>query len=951
MFDIIKSKVNILDYLVKELGVTFKTCGENTYQIEDEENNGGCFMCHHNNCLKIKHDEDSLKDSFYHCFSCEGHGSVIDAAVFLHKLNAVDAARKLAEEYKIPLPNGYSPLQEIFDVAAGYYHNGFVDFCNKPQMKLSKMTPLEYQQKVRKHKPETLEYFKVGYSDGKLVEFLESFGYSEELLLESGLKSKKTGKDFLPQDCFIYPHYVNGKVSHFTFKDSLKKLAYQLPNKHVLNGATFYNQDSLKKFETIIVVEGENDLLSVFENTTKYGVIGTIGQISGSQLDWMRENLSSKNVITIFDADEAGDKYRTKVEKIRGSFKSLTQVKPDKDKDIDDLLTGGADLDEVIEACRISVEVKSPYQPPKALLEKTNAAEGVEGEDSEVESENDDKHFIQKFGAYYTIKYKEGVPEYTKVSNFILELKNVYLTEDNDRIREIVVAREDGYRSEPILINSETKVSLRLFRVLLARSADADFTGSEHNLISMWKHVYSKNREILVKVLKIVGRHERSKSWILSNKFIPDGGSPVDPDENGVFWLKNGNETLGVKAEKLDKSAEIQGDTGIPNLNSEMSEEESDELLGFFIKNLAKNLGDMGPALLLTAWMNAVAYSNTLFWISKGFPMLFIWSTNGMGKGTIGSWLMSMYDMMPHGKTTVSQLKSGVGFGRKAEYYGSLPLWIDEIRADRQTHEYEGIIRSYFDRDGRTLGAKDGGTLTIPIRSCIMLSGEDHFQDPATKERCITVRLAKLGRETVESFRALDSRCHEFSSIGYKWILESSKANMKDLVAEVKDLDLKLITQAGCTSRKSKLWSIVGLFALKLGQKYAPDFDMEAHLFKVAAADSSEQKSETTLAQFFERVESIMSQEGHPKITNNHIIVDGNMLHIWFPHVYRVVNESCNGSFAFTKSAVVSALREESYFVSDNKKISMGGNGVRRICVTLDLDKAPDTIKNIAQMH
>jgi len=366
---------------------------------------------------------------------------------------------------------------------------------------------------------------------------------------------------------------------------------------------------------------------------------------------------------------------------------------------------------------------------------------------------------------------------------------------------------------------------------------------------------------------------------------------------------------------------------------------------------LAKNLGDMGAALLLVGWMNACAYSNSLYWINRGFPLLFIWSTHGQGKGTIGSWLMSIYNMLPQGKTTIAQLKSGVGFGRKAEYYGSLPLWIDEIRADKKTAEYEDMIRSYFDRDGRTIGAKDGGTISIPIRSCVMLSGEDHFQDPATKERCVTVRLASTGRETVESYKEMRERSAEFSAIGYKWINESVKANKKELIDNINDLDMKLVVKAKASSRKSKLWSIVGHFALELGAKYAPDFKMEQYLYSAVAGDSTDQKEESTLTQFFEHVESIMSQEGVKQIDMNHIQKEGRYLHIWLPHVYKVVNKSCNGRFPFSKRAVKSALMEESYYVCDDRKVTMGSSGARHLCVTLDLEKAPDMINNISSMY
>lgn len=946
MFELVKSKVNLLEVLEKDLQVPFKISGENTYSIEDEREYGGCPFCSHNDCFKVKHDGENLSDSFFKCFSCDAKGSVIDWVSLRSEISLRDACLQLAKDYKIDLPKDYSPVQELLNTAATYYETCFKETCNKSQLKLSKMTPMEYQLRVRKHQERTISHFHLGWSDGGLIEFLNSLGYDKELLEESGLINKKTGRDFLPQDCFIYPHYFKGKVSHFTFKDPFKKINYQLPNKYVLNGQQFYNQESVKDFETIIIVEGENDLLSVWENTTKYGVIATIGQISTAQLDWLRENLGGKHLITMFDPDEAGDKYRVKLEKIRNSFKSLVQIKPGEDKDIDDHLTSGADLGGIIASGVVKVEVKDTYSPP------ISSGLSTEGQgDSTVESSDTEHSIFEKYGCYYKVKYKDSVPVYTKISNFTLQLKNVYITDEDDREREVIVVREDGYTSKPFKVNSEIKVSLKAFRVLLARAADCDFFGTDFDLMNMWSLVYSKSTEVLVHVSRVVGRHDKHRGWIFANKFISDTGVVVEPDESGIFWL-NGK-TIGLKAESLNKSMSSSEMTDVPVLVTDTTPEQRDELLHNFINYLALNFGDMGLAIYMVAWMNACAYSNSIHPVIKGFPMLFIWSSNGQGKGTIGSWLMNLYGQMPHGKTTVTQLKTGVGFARKMEYYSSLPTWVDEIRNDKDTHEHINNFRDYFDRSGRSMGAMNKfGIITKEIRSCALFAGEDYFEDPATKERCLMARIPVLGRETVKSFAWMEANLPYLSSIGYKWILESVNEDHKKLIEEIRALDKRLILEAGCSSRKSKLWSIVGVFAFRLAAKYAPDFNIEKYIFELSAKDSANQKAETTTQQFFERVESIMSQEGIPKITNSHIIREGSKeLHIWFPHVYRVVDDSYGGNFAFSKAAVLASLREEPYFISDNKKISMGSDGIRRVVITLDLEKCPDVIKNIGQIN
>jgi 5S rRNA maturation endonuclease (ribonuclease M5) len=946
MFQICKESIDLVAHIAKETEMEIGECGTDTYEIKGDDANGYCPFCEHKGCFKIKQNPEELVNAFYHCFSCEQHGSIIDWVAEREKLSPVDAARKLAKEYNIELPKDFNPIQEIFDVTAKYYHNCFIDA--KPSSKLARMTPVEYQLKVRRHEESTLAKAQIGWGDGGLVEFLESLGFEPDLLIESGLKNKKTGKDFLPSDCFLYPHYVNGRVSHFTIKDPIKKIAYQLPNKYSLNGHQFYGQDSIKGKDAVIVVEGENDRLSIIERSEKYGVLATIGQISGAQLDWMREHLNGKHVITLFDPDEAGDKYRVKVEKIRSAFKSLTQVKPPEEKDIDDHLSKGADLDGIISSNVVKVELEDRFVPPAGLTVNTTVVK-EDGTTEETQETVENNSVIEKHGSYWRVKFKDGEPQYTKISNFTIKLKNVYVTEEGDRLREIVVVREDGFVSDPVTTNSETKVSLKSFRVLLARSADADFRGNEQDLIGMWDLIYSTNTETLVKVTRVVGRHEQSRGWLTRTKFISDTGVVIEPDESGIFW-SNGR-SVGIRPESLDKSGN--GDnTDIPHLVTDTTPDEREELLRGLVTNLAKNLGDPGTALLMLAWFQSCAYSNSIFRLNKSFPMLFVWGSNGEGKGTICEWLMSLYDLHDKGRTAVSQLKSGVGFGRKAEYYASLPLWIDEIRADAECATYNSTFRSYYDRTPRTMGAKDGfGVKVQHVRSCFLFAGEDLFEDPATKERCIVARIPRIGREKVESYQWIDARKSDLSSIGYMWILQSVNRDHGKLLDQIRKLDKELILEAKCSSRKSKNWSVVGLFAMELAEKYMPEFDMRKFLYEISTKDSIQQKSETTVSQFFETVESIMSQEGIQKLTVNHIMREDHLLHVWFPHVYRVVNEAYHNRFAFTKNAVLAALREEPYFVSDDRKITMGINGVRRVVVTLDLNKAPDSIKNIANIN
>lgn len=976
MFATIKSNVPLLEVIEKDTGLKFKQSGEN-YVIEDEQEQGGCPFCGHKDCFKVKAENDQDLNGFYKCFSCDAKGDVIAWRAGFKKIELVDAARELAREYDVTLPRDFSPVQAIMNAAAHYYEVCLRDSCNRPYVELGKKTPLEYQLEVRGHSRESLDEFHVGWSDGGLIGYLESIGFDDEMIDQTGLKNKKTGKDFLPSKVFIYPHYVKGKVSHFTFKDPGKRLAYQIPKKFSLNGITFYNQDSISKSDTVIIVEGENDLISCWDTGKIVSVIGTIGQLSADQLEWMKDNLSNKRVLTIFDPDEAGDKYRIRVEKNRRFYRNLMHVLPPEDKDIDELLTEGRDIEEIIKNNLTVVELEAAPKGTEDLLgdavpwsdDKANFKEAIRqissetfeqtGEtlteeellDTEVISE--DRTVVLKRGAYYTVKYKDGEAEYRKISDFHLRLSNVFVKDNGCREREVVFVRENGYRSAPVMVSSEDKISLAKFRVLCANAADAMFTGNDQNLAQIWKMVIPDTYATEVKLTRTAGRDESNKAWVFRNIMVTDSGSVILPDADGVFW--NPGHTIGIRPESISKEdGTTDLDRGdIPEILTELSIDEKDELLGGILGNVAKNLNSPGKALTMIGWSYATIYSNLIFDLNRGFPFLFFWGVNGQGKSTVAKWItQDFYGISGHGSTSVPNMNSGIGWIKKSEYYASLPLFVDEVRSDEQTRSKLGVFRSYYDREARTVSMKEGfGVKSTKPRAVFVFNGEDQFEDPATRERCIPIRIPVKNRELQESYRWMEARKHLFTGIVYHWLMEFGEvmrdpAVKESLIKEIRSLDKELLA-AGCSQRTSKNWAAVGAFGMRLANKYMPDFNYKEYLLNAALYEATYQKSDTTLMQFWELVEGIKSQD-LSKVTDKHVTREGDLVHVWFPPVFKIVQDETRGRFSFSKNAVLSALREEPYYVSDNRKVQMGLEGTRRTVVTLDLTKAPDSVKNIA---
>lgn len=994
MFDIVKKNINLVDVLEKDLNVSFKTMGEKNWVIEDEKDYGGCPFCHHFDCFRVHSDGDN-EGAFLHCFSCNKHLDVIGWRSEHRGITPKEAALGLGKEYNLNLPNDYNPIQEIFSLAASYYQNCFWDTCNKAYSELGGKTPAAYQTEVRKHSEGVLKHAKVGWSDGGLVDYLESLGIDPEVLIDSGLKNRKTGKDYLPYKCFIYPHFVKGRVSHFTFKDPTKRLAYQLPSKFSLNGHVFYGQDTAAASEVIILVEGENDWLSVIDSGEP-SVLASIGQLSGAQLDWLRTTYPTKRILTIFDPDDAGDLYRIKVEKIKALFKSVAHIRPI-GGDVDELLSKGQKLSDIVAAGKVKVEIPKeaskatpelktstldiPWEEskpqvviataPTLAVAETSAAGSIESfqkaleklgsapakkagdddseeaEDLETEIHAEDSDIFQWGRCYWKTRYKDGEPYRVKMSDFTMKLLNVFITEEGDRHREVVITKENGFKSKPFIIDSSTKGSLRMLRTELAKAADADWYGKEEDLSGMWKIVYSKNTESLIQLPRVAGRYEDGKGWIFRNVFISDSGKVIYPDSDGIFWLEP---SLGIRSESLTSGNG--GDrSDIPWLETNLEKEEADKLLSGVITQMGLNMGDIGKSLIMIGWLWANVYSDVIFNMNKGFPQLLLWGMGGRGKTTIGTWMQHFFDIHEHGSTTITQLKSGVGWSRKGEYYSSLPLRLDELKADDESQAYMSSFRTWYDRASRTMGVKNTfGTRTQSIRANLMLSGEDKPTDPATRERMVILRMLKEDfRELEKSYLWFDSNKASFSGITFHWLVDRAKVDIEEMKAGIRALD-SMLSKSGSTQRMAKNWGAIGYFAGMLAEKYAPQFNFKEYLIKCCETESRSHHEDTTLMQFFEVVEILKSRENSP-ITSEHVMHEGDKIYIWFAAIYKIVADDLRGKLGFSKNAVQSALREEDYFVEENKRIAMGLSNTRQYVVVLDAKKCPDAVRNIAGIN
>lgn len=915
MFDTLKKALSIVDVVSLVSEVDYNLVGEDTYVPDGDE----CPSCNHKGCFRIKYNGTN-EEGFAKCFSENKTWDVVSIVAELKDLTNKEAALMLAEHYKVSLPSNYSPLQELMDLAAKYYHTKLLE--SGPHAELNGLTAKEYQMQIRKHSEESISEFMIGWSDGGLVTYLESLGIDANIIADSGLAGKR-GSDFLPSKAFIYPHMVRGRVSHFTFKDPLKQKAFQLPNKYKLNGHSFYNSDSSFKEGPVAIVEGENDAISLSESSWDSGVVCCIGSISSSQLEWLTVNLRGRDIVTFFDNDPAGDTYRLKVSKLANNFKSLLQVKVSGQcKDIDEYLKSGGDLSALV---------------------------GNSTPEVTVSTEEDDIPISVENGCYYKVTYKDGKEYAKKITDFTIDLLNIYRTPSaiNDGLdevdREITITMSNGKKSLPVLVSSEAKIKLPLFRVLLANAMEADFYGTEVDLGEMWKKILRDSKERIVYLLYKVGRVDnvRIHGWLFRDCFISDEGPVYYPDEKGVMWAISPTE--GIKPVSI-VSGDTENPTGIPKIVSDLSPEERFKLTGKVLHALAVNLGSMGDALTMLSFGWATIHSNTIFAEFNRFPHLQFWGVTGKGKSYFLKLMLDLFNMHQAGYSSIGNLNSGVATSRKMSYYCSLPLGVDEIRADSTALEWSPTFRGWYDRIPRTIGTKEGnGIKSFPINSTTVFNGEDLFTDDATRSRCIQVRIRSVGRELVKSYQILVDNTSDMHAIGYDWILGYKDVNKKKLVEEINTY-IKFLSSNGVNARSSFNWACVGVFAARLTKAYCPEFNYMEFLSKVTKTEQTEAKEDSTLSSFWKEVEGVQSQD-RALISSDHVSIEGNNMHVWFVEIFRILKSQSKSNFS--KSAILAAIKEEPYFISEGRN-RMGASGMYRRGITLDIEKGGETLSTIA---
>jgi DNA primase len=262
-----------------------------------------CPFCRGHECFSIDRDK-----RVYKCFQCDAGGDVFTFLESFYNIDKAEALRRAEAAAGITLAEPkrreirLTTKERIFLEAANYYHGCYNENGAK-----------SYLVETRKHREEVLKAMRVGWTDGGLVEHLQHKGFTDVDIKVSGLARERIENgaihlsDYFVKGLAIFPHFEGNKVLHFTIKDPAKKYLYQLRNEARSREWRFYSQAALHRFNEIVVVEGENDLLSVMDAGVQH-VVGLIGQPSEEQTRSLKTSCVGKHLYLWMDNDEDPEK-------------------------------------------------------------------------------------------------------------------------------------------------------------------------------------------------------------------------------------------------------------------------------------------------------------------------------------------------------------------------------------------------------------------------------------------------------------------------------------------------------------------------------------------------------------------------------------------------------------------------------------------------------------------
>lgn len=260
----------------------------------------------------------SKEKQIYKCFSCGETGNVFTFVQKYENVSFLEAVKMVAEKIGRPLhisikkevKNTHKELYEIYNLSLKLYQNNIQSSVG--------IEAKEYLKK-RQITEDIIKEFDIGLSiksRNLLTDLCIKKGYSYEDMQKTGLFIKNEyGYSDIYSNRIMFPLYdVSGQVVAYS-----GRIYNEVSNSKYINtketeifkkGELLYNyhraKESARSLDTIIIMEGFMDVIRAYTIGVK-NCVATMGTAVTKNQALLMKRLA-KNIILLFDGDEAGEK-------------------------------------------------------------------------------------------------------------------------------------------------------------------------------------------------------------------------------------------------------------------------------------------------------------------------------------------------------------------------------------------------------------------------------------------------------------------------------------------------------------------------------------------------------------------------------------------------------------------------------------------------------------------
>jgi DNA primase catalytic core len=983
-FDELKGRVNILDIIRSETSQQVKKVGISWFNLQE------CPFCHGHECFRIH-----ASKQYFNCFQCDAGGSVFNFIQDLHNKSGYESLVYLAEKVGYNLDNGQPEdkgqdiRQEIFQAAADYYHQKLLD-DEKARSWLSRK---------RGHTVAAIKTFMIGWSGSgrnSLLNHLKK-SFKEPDLIASGLIRDRDGQtgDFLPKNVYIFPHFINKKVSHFTFKDPLKKVQYQLANQFKMNSHLFYGQNAFYH-DTVVLVEGENDRITAMRVSGEKNIAAWIGQPSQDQIEFIKRHCFGKKVYFSFDHDPPdpahpekmppGERYTHKIIDQLTGFVQVQIIRlPDK-KDIDEYLrtlkTDPAgeyfnllekavdgiqfqiqclpDSDETIKISQllhpvleriakvdddILVEgylelIKSKY--PKVVvrtaikkqIDKMKSAwQMSKAEKKEIPK--DDFGLIEHENCYFK-KSHDGST--VKISDFVLKLRKIFVMDDELHY-ECILKNQKKEVSMPVIFSPEDRAGLQQFRLKCVAQGSYYFYGTQAEVYRMWKYEEGQaNIKEVIHYIQKYGYVPEHNLWLFENCAIKNG-KVHEINQDGIIKI----DSKGFKAKDV---LVYSGDTPTMNITENPDPEFKNLVIDHFHNMIDDGQENSFKAYLALGFMAATVYLNEIANTHKCFPFFYPYGPSGTGKSASTSVLLSFFGF--DGRSEPWESATPDGTFKFMEQLSSLPGWYDEYlnSTDSKAIKMLGITKNIYNRIGAGKGGIKKRQINV-VNGTLWVSGEDSPVDKGLLSRCVVIRFTEITENKTASWKWLLEHQSRLSSILVD-IIKNKTTAKKEKVLEGIEKFISHINANGVSDNRTAINYAIPAACFWLLDYHEKDQAFMDFVVEQCKQERLRKEEEDITVKFFNDL-SYMQNTGRTKHTISIDQIEG-ILYICYNEIYNdwIRHLRDQGVFQiFKKTTILDYLKNLPYHYNKAGDNRARFGEYRKRAIAFDMKKMPIEIRDL----